>query len=111
MIKRITAWLRSKRERLHTLRLEYLKATERKHYSEFLECTDAGKDLGRMAAFKRAYANDAAAAVGEGHAAVLEARRDAIMYGEQSQQEYEAADFHYAAYIEARETYRELTNT
>jgi hypothetical protein len=101
----MTEWARCKSVRLQEKRLEYLKATEKRHYREFHQCTEAGKDLGRLAALKRAYANETAFVLGEDHNTVLDARREALMYGEQSQQEYEAADFHYAAYIEARDAY------
>lgn len=111
MYQRVKAWFGRRVAASRERYIARLKAEERQHYREFLECNEVGKDLAHMAALKRAYARDAAGAVGENHEAVLEAQRDAIMYGEQSQQEYEAADFHYAAYIEARETYREATNS
>lgn len=111
MLKRITEWARRKRERLQEKRLEYLKAIEKQHYREYLECGEVGKSLAHMAVLKTAYAKDAAGAVGLEHDAVIEAQRQAIVYRTQSQQEYEAAEFHYAAYIEARETFRKATNT
>jgi hypothetical protein len=95
MIKRITTWLRSLREQLEARRLEYLKRIEKEHYREFLECNEVARDLGRMA---------------EG-ARVAGAYNTSATYKEQAQEEYESADFHYAAYIEAREMYRKATNT
>jgi hypothetical protein len=94
MIKRIATWLRSKREQLEARRLEYLKRIEKEHYLEFLECNEVARDLGRMAATAR----------------IAGACITAATYKEQAQEEYEAADFHYAAYIEAREMYRQATN-
>lgn len=95
MIKRIKAWVHRLKKQSRERYLERLKSTEKEHYREFLECNEVARDLGRMA---------------EG-ARVAGAYNTAATYKEQAQEEYESADFHYAAYIEAREMYRQATNT
>lgn len=91
MFKRVKDWLASREAKAKERSLARLKAIEAEHYREFLECNEVARDLARLAE---------TACKSEG---------EASRYREQSQEEYEAADFHYAAYIEARERYREAT--